>query len=74
MTSTRYVHYPAAIRATAADVSDHLAAIADHLAATPDAVDMGRLDALTTAVLVVERLAIGLRVDLDVAAIAGRGA
>ena len=62
--TTRYVHSPAAIRTTAADLAAHLVTIADHLDAVSAAggnltpVDVGPvLDQLTDAVVAVERLA-----------------
>ena len=67
--TSRYHHAPRAYRVTGRDVERQLAAIADHLdrigVPTGDLAD--RLDELTDAVLTVERLALGVRLDLDVA-------
>jgi hypothetical protein len=82
--TSRYQHAPGAYRNTAADVAAHLVAIGDHLAArvevdprngrtryaSPEGELADRLDELTDAVLAVERLAVALRVDIEVGRLA----
>ena len=72
--TARYHHAPGAYRTTGRDVGHQLAAIADHLdrIGVPTG-DLGhQLDALTDAVLTVERIALAVRINLD--ADAGVGA
>ena len=78
--TSRYRHVPGAYRTTAADLADHLVAIGDHLATlvevdprngrmryvAPTGELADRLDQLTDAVLLAERLAIAIRVDVEI--------
>jgi hypothetical protein len=68
--ATRYLHHPAAIRATAADLHANLQAVADYLAAVSGpgrsvpAELARRLDVITDAVLVAERLVAELAAEV----------
>jgi hypothetical protein len=70
--TSRYHHAPRAYRVTGRDVEHQLAAIADHLdrIGTPTGDLAAHLDALTDAVLTVERIALAVRTGLDAGVIA----
>lgn len=81
--TTTYRHAPDAYRHTAVDLAAHLVAIADHLDTrvepdprngrtrwvAPDGELGRRLDELTAAVVEAERLAVAIRVDVEVGAL-----